>query len=66
MKLKFQIRERIKYHPVKKKKKIKMFPLLLGNQDKSVQVGPEIRSKEKKLSRIRAVGYVGGKSCRSA
>lgn len=42
-----------------------MFPLL-GNQDKSVQVGPEIRSKEKRLSRIRAVGYIGGKACRSA
>lgn len=65
MKLKFQVRKRIKYHPVKKKKK-KMFPLLLGNQDKSVQVGPEIRSKEKRLSRIRAVGYIGGKACRSA
>lgn len=31
-----------------------MLPLLLGNQDKSVQMGPEVKSTEQKLCRMRA------------
>ena len=32
----------------------KILPLLLGNQDKCVQMGPEVRSTEQKLCRMRA------------
>ena len=32
----------------------KILPRLLGNQDKCVQMGPEVRSTEQKLCRMRA------------